>query len=65
MVQTLCYGPQNRTGVRVDVDGRCPVLVLFLLCPPKGPLWGAAKAEPGQQVEFDIILGSDWDSVLK
>ena len=27
----------------VDVDVRCPVLVPFLLCPPKGkgPLWGA------------------------
>ena len=28
----------------VDADVRCPVLVPFLLCPPKGSLWGAVKA---------------------
>ena len=27
----------------VDVDVRCPVLV-SLMCPPKGSLWGAVKA---------------------
>ena len=30
--------------VDVDVDVRCPVLIPLLLCPPKGPLWGAVKA---------------------
>ena len=28
----------------VDVDVRCPVLVLLLLSPPEGSLWGGVKA---------------------
>ena len=44
----------------VDVDVRCPVLVPFLLCHLKGPLWGAVKAR-GQLHASDTLHVAYWN----
>ena len=44
----------------VDVGVRCPVLVPFLLCPPKRPLWGGVKAW-GQLPVPDTLYVAYWN----